>query len=121
MQPFFLIILFLGFSNGIAVRQFSDDGCTQLSRLDYVSKTNCYSFSSTGSYFIKTCNCTLIEYNLYDGAMCVGNLIGTLYTQQNTCMSTRQMISCYEDKSYGDMILNDWLLSIGTFLCLMLS
>lgn len=121
MFKYILLLLFLAQVESIAVRQFSDDGCTQLSRLDYVSNTNCYSFSSTGSYLIKACNCTIIEYNLYNSAMCFGNLIGTFYTQQNTCMSTRQMISCYEDKSYGDMIINDWLLSIGTFLCLMLS
>ena len=106
--------------NSIAVRQFSDDSCTQLSRLDYVSNTNCYSFSSTGSYFIKTCNCTLIEYNLYDGAMCFGNFIGTLYTQQNTCMSTRQKISCYEEKSSGRFVLIEWIAFLPVLLYLII-
>ena len=30
-------ILFIDFVNSIAVRQFSDDGCTQLSRLEYIN------------------------------------------------------------------------------------
>ncbi len=108
-------ILFIDFVNSIAVRQFSDDSCTQLSRLEYIDNTNCFSLSSTSSYLIKTCNCTLIEYDLYSGAMCFGNNIGTFYTQQNTCMSTRQMISCYEDKSNAEFISNNFYILMITF------
>ena len=62
-----LSILLLGFINlvnSIAIRQYSDDGCSLLSRIDYLDNSNCYSFVSTGSYLIKTCNCSLVEYAL---------------------------------------------------------
>ncbi len=114
MKSFFLILLF-SLANGISVRQFSDDSCTQLSRLEYL-KTNCYSFSSTSSYYIKSCNCTLIEYNLYSGALCMGNFAGPFYTQQNTCMSTRQMISCYEIKPSIGSILDNSIFFFPIFL-----
>ena len=107
--------LLMSFVNGIAIRQFSDDSCTQLSRLDY-PKNNCYTFTSTSSYYISECNCTLIEYNLYDGAMCFGNMLGTYYTQQNTCMTTRQMISCYEQNSGSTMLENSLLMIFLLFL-----
>ena len=109
---FFIPILFINFVNGIAIRQYSDDSCSQLSRIDYLYKTNCYSFVSTGSYLIKSCNCTMIEYNLYDGALCLGNLISTFYGQQNTCLSTRQIISCYEEKSSSNYTINNLIFII---------
>jgi len=76
MKSLFLILL-LSLAKGIALRQFSYDSCKQLSRLEYL-KTNCY--SNTDSYNIESCNCTLIEYNLYSGALCIGNFAGPFYT-----------------------------------------
>ncbi len=102
-------ILLIDFVNAIAIRQFSDDSCTQLSRLEYL-ENNCYSFTSTSSYLITACNCTIVEYNLYSSAMCFGDIIGRFNTQQNTCMTTRQMISCYEYKSGTDILENNFLL-----------
>lgn len=97
--------------NGIAVRQYSDSSCTQLSKLSYVDHTNCYSFSSTGSYLFKVCNCSLIEYDIYNGGLCFGNVIQTLIANQNTCIDTKQKISCYEDKSSnGSELYNSFFL-----------
>ena len=105
----FISSILLSLVESIAIKQYSDDSCTQLSRIDYLSTSNCYSFVSTGSYLIKSCNCTLIEYNLYDGALCLGNYIGSYNAQQNTCLSTRQIISCYEEKSSSNYTINNLL------------
>jgi len=116
MIKILILSLLFNIANSIAIRQFSDDSCTQLSQIKYLSNTKCYSFASTGSYLIKECNCTLVEYNFYDGALCLGNYIGTYYVQQNTCLSTRQTISCYEDSS-GNIVEGNFIL---TFLLLFL-
>ncbi len=118
----FFYLLLISFVNGIAIRQYSDDGCTQLSRLDYVKDSNCYSWVSTASYMIKTCNCTMIEYNLYDSSLCFGNIVGTFQTLQNTCLSTRQKISCYEDiQSGSNNILNIFVTISFNFIILLVT
>lgn len=113
-----LFFLSLGFVNGIVVRQYSDDSCTILSRIQNVGEKNCYSFASTGSYLIKTCNCTMIEYNLYDSSLCFGNMIGTFYAQQNICLSTRQKISCYEEYSSSNCALPSFSLLLAFIISL---
>jgi len=111
----FLFLLFLGFTECITIRQYSDEACTILSRTQKVPDNNCFSLASTSSYLIKACNCTMIEYDLYSGAMCFGNFIGKFYTQQNVCLSTRQIISCYEDYSNSNQ-LNAFFSIIFTFI-----
>jgi len=118
----FFNLLLMGFVNGIAVRQYSDDSCTQFSSINYVKDSNCYSWASTGSYLIKSCNCTLIEYNLYDSSLCFGNIVGTFHTQQNTCLSTRQKISCYEDiQSGSNNIINIFVTISFNFIILLVT
>lgn len=118
-----LSIILLGFINlvnSIAIRQYSDDGCTLLSRIDYLDNSNCYSFVSTGSYLIKTCNCSLVEYNVYDGALCLGNFIGSMVTQQDTCLTTRQKISCYDNQLSNTCSMSN-IFIIGTIFSLLVT
>jgi len=110
MIPKIFLIFLIGFVNGIAIRQYSDDGCNILSRTEYVKQNGCYTFVSTGSYLFKACNCTMIEYNIYNGGNCLGNLIGTIITQENFCLGTRQKISCNEEPSLSSNLLNNFYL-----------
>lgn len=106
----FFIMLLSTFVNGIAIRQYSDDACTQLSRIEYLKSNNCYTYSSSSSYLIKSCNCTIIEYDIYNGAICLGNVISNMYAEQNTCLSTRQKIACYEESFANNIIPNIFLI-----------
>lgn len=91
-------MLFIEFAAGIAVKQYSDQTCSKLSSVKYADNTNCYVFSSTGAYLFRSCNCTMIEYDIFGSGSCHDNFIGTSYAKQNTCLDTRQIISCYEIK-----------------------
>lgn len=98
LQNLFYLFLIASFVNPISVKQYSDDQCTILSRYDYVKESGCYPLTSTASYFFKSCNCTLIEYDLYNSGSCLGSVVANLNAQENTCLSTRQKIFCYDYK-----------------------
>jgi len=103
---FLFTFLLFSFVNSIAVRQYSDSSCTKLTKIDYISKPSCYTFVSTGSYFIRACNCTMIEYDIYNSALCFRNIISTKIVQQNMCLNTMQKISCYEESSSSNVMDN---------------